>query len=162
MAKLSIICALAENRAIGKDNRLLWHIPEDLKRFKRITAGHAVIMGRRTFESIGRALPDRTNIVISREPDLQAEGCLVVPSFEAALEKAREIEPEEIFIIGGGQVYRQAIERADKLYLTLIPGEYEADTFFPEYNRFDKIIRKEKFTWDGKNGFFLELEKTNC
>jgi len=157
--KISIICALAENRAIGKDNRLLWHIPEDLKRFQKLTRGHVVIMGRKTFESIGRALPERVNIVISRDLDFKPENCLVASSFEDALEKARQMEKNEIFIIGGGQVYNQAINQADKLYLTIVPGSYEADTFFPDYSVFKKITYREEFVFDGKNCSFLELEK---
>jgi dihydrofolate reductase len=157
--KVSIIAALAENLAIGKNNRLLWRIPEDLKRFRRLTTGHAVVMGRKTFESIGRALPERKNIVISRDPDFKPENCLVASSFEDALEKAREIEKEEIFIIGGGQVYEQAIKQADKLYLTLVPGNYEADVFFPDYSSFRKIVYRRAFRWNDLNCSFSELEK---
>jgi dihydrofolate reductase len=159
MPKISIISALAENRAIGKDNRLLWHIPEDLKRFQKLTRGHVVIMGRKTFESIGRALPKRVNIVISRDLDFKPENCLVASSFEDALEKARQMEKDEIFIIGGGQVYNQAIGQADKLYLTIVPGSYEADTFFPDYSVFDKIARREEFACGDKICVFVELEK---
>jgi dihydrofolate reductase len=157
--KISIICALAENRAIGKNNRLLWHIPEDLKRFQKLTRGHVVIMGRKTFESIGRALPERVNIVISRDLDFKPENCLVASSFEDALEKARQVEKDEIFIIGGGQVYNQAIGQTDKLYLTIVPGSYEADTFFPDYSVFKKITYREEFACDDKICAFVELEK---
>jgi dihydrofolate reductase len=159
MPKISIICALAENRAIGKDNRLLWHIPEDLKRFQKLTRGHVVIMGRKTFESIGRALPERVNIVISRDPDFKPENCLVASSFEDALEKARQIEKDEVFIIGGGQVYNQAIGQADKLYLTIVAGSYEADTFFPDYSVFNKITYREEFACGDRVCVFMELEK---
>jgi dihydrofolate reductase len=157
--KVSVISALAENRAIGKDNRLLWHIPEDLKRFQKLTRGHVVIMGRKTFESIGRVLPERVNIVISRDLDFKPENCLVASSFEDALEKARQIEKDEIFIIGGGQVYNQAISQADKLYLTIVPGSYEADTFFPDYSAFKKITYREEFACGDKICAFVELEK---
>jgi len=157
--KVSIIAAVAENLAIGKNNRLLWRIPEDLKRFRRLTTGHTVVMGRKTFESIGRALPERKNIVISRDPDFKPKNCLVASSFENALEKGREIEKEEIFIIGGGQVYEQAIKQADKLYLTLVPGNYEADVFFPDYSVFNKVVRREEFICGDKTCAFVELER---
>jgi len=126
---LSIIVAIAKNNAIGKDNQLLWHISEDLKYFKRITSGHAIIMGRKTFESIGRPLPDRTNIVISNSlPD--TGGVIVVPSMEEALKHAAD--HSEVFIIGGGQVYHDALSKVDRLYVTYVDAVYEADTFFPE------------------------------
>jgi dihydrofolate reductase len=130
---ISIISAVAENLAIGKNNQLLWHIPEDLQHFKKLTTGHPIIMGERTFHSIGKTLPNRTNIILSDRMDLLIDGAIVCHSFEEALEKAKETNPAEIFIIGGGSVYRQALPMADKLYLTIVEGEYEADTFFPEY-----------------------------
>ena len=156
-AKISIICALSENRAIGKDNKLLWHISDDLKRFKELTIGHPIIMGRKTFESIGKPLSGRTNIIVTRGSSYKAEGCLVFDSLEKAIDQAKRIDNEEIFIIGGGQIYNQAIDLADKLYLTLVEGEYEADTYFPDYSSFKKIILEEQQCSNGYNYKNLEL-----
>lgn len=127
---VSIIIAIANNGIIGGDNNLLWHIREDLQRFKRITTGHPVIMGRKTFESLGKPLPNRTNVVITRQKDYQHEGCIVVHSLDEAI----ELFPikEEIFIIGGGEIYKQAWDKADKLYITWIIAEYIGDTSVPE------------------------------
>lgn len=157
--KISIICAIAENRAIGKNNQLLWHISEDFKHFKNITSGHVIVMGQKTYESIGKPLPNRTTIVLSNDPDFLAEGIIITKSLDEAFEKAREIEKEEIFICGGGSVYAQTIDLADKLYLTVIEGDFEADTFFPEYDKFDKIISERKGNEKEFKYIFLELEK---
>ena len=127
---ISIIVAVAANNVIGGENKLLWHIKEDLQRFKSLTSGHAVIMGRKTWESLGRPLPNRTNIVITRNPDYKPEGALVTSSLESALELAGQ--DEEKFIIGGGEIYRQAMALADKLYITHVECSYEGDTTFPE------------------------------
>jgi len=129
--------------AIGKGNELLWRLTSDLKRFKSLTTGHPIIMGRRTFESIGRALPERTNIVISRNSDLKISGCLVVDSLKSALSKARKIEAEEIFLIGGAQIYKEALPLADRLYVTEVDLEPQADTFFLQYkDQFTKEISR--------------------
>ena len=157
--KISIIAAIAQNRAIGKNNKLLWDIPQDLQRFKRITSGHPVIMGQNTFESLGRPLPNRTNIVLTFDKSFQAPGCIVVYSFEEATKIASEKDKEEIFFIGGGQIYAQAIKLADKLYLTLVEGEYDADTFFPDYSDFKKTVFEEKRESAGYKYKFLELER---
>jgi dihydrofolate reductase len=127
---LSMIVAAAENNAIGKDNQLLWHLPDDLKHFKKTTKGHHVIAGRKTFESQGRPLPHRTNIIITRNPDYQAEGCIIVHSLEEALKQVKN--DEEPFIIGGENIYRMAMPQADRIYLTRVHVSLEADTFFPE------------------------------
>jgi dihydrofolate reductase len=127
---LSIIVAVGENNAIGKDNKLLWHITEDLKHFKSITNGHPVIMGRKTFESIGKALSGRVNIVISRNPQLAVQGCIVAPSLEKAISVASEID-ENQFIIGGASIYREALPIVDTIYLTVVRNSYDADAFFP-------------------------------
>jgi dihydrofolate reductase len=152
---ISIIAAIDEKRGIGKNNQLPWHLPEDLKRFKEITTGETVIMGRKTFESIGKPLPNRTNIVITNNPAFQAQGSVIANSLDNALEKAKG----DVFIIGGGEVFNQAILRADKLYLTLVKGDFNCDTFFPDYTFFTK----ETFIGAGEeNGIkynFLELEK---
>lgn len=126
---ISIIVAVAQNGVIGSGNRMPWHIAEDLQRFKAITTGHPVIMGRKTFESLGRPLPNRTNVVITRNPDWKADGVKSVSSlWEAVLLFPKE---EEVFIIGGGEIYRQALPIADKVYLTVIHDDYEGDTCFP-------------------------------
>jgi len=143
-ARVSAIAAIGKNRELGRGNELLWRIPEDLKRVKALTMGHPLIMGRRTYESIGKPLPGRTMIVVSRT---QAEipGCTVAPSIEAALEYAHGIEKEEIFIFGGAQIYEAALPYTDRLYLTLIDAEdAEADTFFPDYTEFSAVIKKEQ------------------
>ena len=127
----TIIAAASENDALGKDNGLVWHLPDDFKRFKQLTSNHYIIMGRKTFESLDKPLPNRTHIIITRQKDYQApEGCLVVSS----LKKALAICPkeEENFIIGGGEIYKQAIEVADKIELTRVHTTVEADTFFPK------------------------------
>jgi len=128
---ISIIVAIAENNAIGKNNDLLWHIPEDMKRFKQITSGHKIIMGKRTYESLPyRPLKNRTNIVISDLPGDHYEGCLMAYSIEEAMEHCTQ--DEECFIIGGGMVYKQFLPLADKLYITRVDKSFEADIFFPE------------------------------
>ncbi len=157
--KISIISAIAKNRAIGKDNKLLWHIGEDLRRFKALTEGHPVVMGRKTFESLGRALPNRTNIIVTRDKMFEIPGVIIARSLEEAVKAAKREEKEEIFIIGGGQIYEQAIKLADKLYLTIVEGEYDGDTFFPEYLDFKKVIFEEKHESEGYKYKFLELER---
>lgn len=156
---ISIIAAISENRAIGKDNKLLWHIPGDLPRFKKLTTGHPIIMGRKTYESIGKPLPSRTNIVVTRDDSYKAEGCVIVTSIEEAIQIAKQKDKEEIFIVGGGQIYEQGVKFADKLYLTLVEGEYEADTFFPDYSEFKKKISEETHESEGLKYKFLELER---
>lgn len=158
--QISLIAAIGKNRELGKNNKLLWNIPEDLKRFKELTMGHPVIMGRKTNESIGRPLPNRTNIVITRDKGYEQEGCLITHSLEEAIELAKTKDNNEIFIIGGGQIYEQAINIADKLYLTIVKGKFEADTFFPEYSKFKKIISREERNYFQYNYTFLELLST--
>lgn len=157
--RLSIICAIAPDRAIGLNNQLLWHLPVDLKHFKEITQGHTVIMGQKTFESIGRALPNRTNIVLSLDSAFQPVGVVVCDSLAKALDYARGVEKEEIFIIGGGSVYQQTIDLADRLYLTIVSGQYTADTYFPDYSKFNKVLSNEFATDDSYHLNFLILEK---
>lgn len=159
--KISLIAAMAKNLAIGKDNKLLYYIPEDLKRFKKLTSGHVIVMGKKTFESINsKPLPNRTNIIITKDPAFQAPGCIVVHSVEEALSKAKETEKEEIFIIGGGSIYTQTIKQADKLYVTVIDRVHEdADAFFPAYPEFTKIVYEEKSQHDGIDFTWYELEK---
>ncbi|MGH8488129.1 MAG: dihydrofolate reductase [Gammaproteobacteria bacterium] len=136
-SSLSIIVAMTRRRVIGAHGALPWHLPADLKRFKALTMGKRVVMGRKTHESIGRALPGRTNIVMSRNPALRIAGCIVVPSMEAALAWARGCE--EMMVIGGGSVYAAALPLAERIYLTEIHAEVDGDTYFPRYDRRDWI-----------------------
>lgn len=154
---ISIIAAMDENRGIGRGNKLLWHIPEDLKRFRELTRGHPVIMGRTTFESIGKSLPERTNIIVTRDTTYKAEGCLITHSLEDAIKLAKEKDRHELFIIGGGQIYAQALPSADKLYVTLVQGRYGADTFFPDYTAFTHVEKKEERQDHNYRYTFLEL-----
>ncbi|MBU2651223.1 MAG: dihydrofolate reductase [Bacteroidetes bacterium] len=142
MPTISIIVAIARNNAIGKDNQLLWHLPDDLKRFKRITSGHPVIMGKKTYESLPvRPLPGRLNIVITDNPNDTFDGCETVFSIEEALAKCpRDME---CFIIGGGSVYRQFMPLAEKLYITKVHKDFDADTFFPEITEDDWALMEE-------------------
>ena len=128
---ITLVVAMGQKNEIGKANQLLWHLPKDLKHFKEITTGHPIVMGRKTYESIGKPLPNRTNIVVSRKTDWFQEGILIVGSLKEALKFAKKID-EEVFVIGGGNIYEQTIELADKLEVTLVKAELEADTFFPK------------------------------
>lgn len=140
---LSLIVAVAENGVIGDKNTLLWHISEDLKHFKSLTTGHPVVMGRKTFESLGRPLPNRTNVVISRQ-ELEIPGCRVVHSLDEAL--ALFPEDEEVFVIGGAQIYAEALPRARRFYLTRVFRAYEGDTRFPEWNEHEwRLVKSEAF-----------------
>ncbi len=130
--KIAMIAAMANKRVIGKDNQMPWHLPEDLRHFKAMTLGKPVVMGRKTFESIGRPLPGRHNIVISRQADLVIEGVSCVTSFEQALALAGDVE--EVIVMGGGQLYQTLLPRADKLYLTQIDLDVEGDTYFPHWD----------------------------
>ena len=132
-ARISVIAALAKNRVIGIENRLPWRLPEDLAHFKALTLGHPILMGRKTFESLGRPLPGRTNIVITRNADYKPDGCLVAASIPAAL--ALCDTAEEVFIIGGAELYAQTIPLADRLYLTEVEIEAQGDAWFPDYDR---------------------------
>jgi dihydrofolate reductase len=159
---ITIIAALgARTRAIGKDNNLLWHIPGDLPRVKTLTMGHPLIMGSKTFESIGRPLPGRTTIVITKDPHWTHEGVTVCHSVDEALETARTLDTEEIFIFGGGSIYTQTIEHADRLYLTLVDDDTEGDTFFPDYAHlpFTETAR-EAHEVDGLRFAYVTLERT--
>ncbi len=128
---ITLIAAIGKNNALGKDNQLLWHLPKDLKHFKSLTENHPIIMGRKTYKSIGKALPNRTNIVVSRKENWFEEDILIVPKIKEAIKFAKKIN-ENIFIIGGGEIYKQTIELADKLEITFVNEDFEADTFFPK------------------------------
>lgn len=162
MTKVSIIVAVAgKNRVIGKKGGLPWYIPEELKRFKETTMGHPIIMGRKTHESIGRVLSGRTNIIITHDPKYQAEGCVVVHSLDEALRSAQGSPgDDEVFVIGGGEIYKQALPLADKVYLTDIDKEIKGDVFFPDYSEFKKLVYESD--WQEHEGFrykFMELER---
>ena len=126
---------MARNRVIGKDNKMPWHLPADLEHFKTVTMAKPIVMGRKTYQSIGRPLPGRQNVIISQNPDFEVEGCDVVNSIDAAIKLLSD--DEEIMIIGGGFLYSQMLEQADKLYLTFIDLEVDGDTHFPEYEHLD-------------------------
>ncbi|MBO5875411.1 MAG: dihydrofolate reductase [Alistipes sp.] len=138
---VSVIVAVAENGVIGDKNSLLWHISEDLRNFKRVTSGHPVIMGRKTFESLGRPLPNRKNVVITRQ-DITIEGCEVVHSLDEAL--GLFSAEEEVFVIGGAQIYREAMPLADRFYLTRVHHSYQGDTSFPEWSEADWILTESE------------------
>ena len=160
---VTIIAAIANENALGKDNDLIWHLPADLKRFKKVTSGHHILMGRNTFESIGKPLPNRTTVIITRNNDYKADGCIVVDSIEKAIEVAKN--DEHIFIIGGAQIYKQVIENnlADELDITQVHHSFDADVFFPEIdlNIWEETTR-ENFSADEKNKYnysFINYKK---
>ena len=152
MKNISLIVAVTKNMVIGKDNKLIWHLSDDLKHFKELTKGHCVIMGRKTFESMPKALPNRTNIVITRKHDYVARDAIVVHSIHEALEKAKE--DKQPFIVGGGEIYSQSILISDRIELTRVHTEIEGDAFFPEIDPkiWKEISREERFK-DEKNDF---------
>ncbi len=160
---ISIIAAIGNNNELGKDNDLIWHLPADLKRFKKITTGHTIIMGRNTFESIGKPLPNRRSVIITRNKEYHKEGCEVVHSLEEALGLIEQ--EEKAFIIGGAQIYKEALtkELADELEITRVHQDFDADVYFPEINTKDwKIVFNEEHTPDEKNKFnysFLKYTK---
>ncbi len=150
---VTIIAAIAENNALGKDNQLIWYLPADLKRFKKTTLNHVVIMGRKTFESLGKPLPNRTNIIITRDKNYIAEGCVVVNSIKEALEYAAK-EDENPFILGGAEIYKQVMSSTDKLDITFVHHKFEADVFFPEIDKtIWKETSRENFKADDKNKY---------
>ena len=149
---ITLIAAAAENNALGKDNQLIWHLPNDFKRFKEITSGHYIVMGRKTFESFPKPLPNRMHVIITRQKDYKAEGCIIVDSIEKAIEKCPK--NEELFIIGGAEIYQQSIDFADKIELTRVHASFEADAYFPEINLYQwKLIFEEKHFKDEKHNF---------
>ncbi|MBT2695043.1 dihydrofolate reductase [Bacillus sp. ISL-55] len=131
---ISLIWAMDENRVIGYHNQLPWRLPEDLKFFKRMTMGHPIAMGRKTYESIGKPLPGRENIIITRDENYDPEGCTVMHSIGEMLAYAAENKSEEIFVIGGAEIFKEVLQHSDKLYLTMIHHQFEGDTFFPVFD----------------------------
>lgn len=148
----TLIAAIANNNALGKDNDLIWHLPADLIRFRHTTTGHHILMGRNTYESIGKPLPNRTSVIITRNANYKAEGCIVVTSLEAALDIAKE--DSSPFVIGGAQIYREAINLVDQLDITEVHHDFKADVFFPEIDSSVwKETRRERFEADAKNPY---------
>ncbi len=160
---ISIIVAMDENRGIGFENRLPWHLSDDMRRFKQLTMGHHLIVGRKTFQSIGRALPGRHMIVLTRSADSQYEGIDVVPSLDAAINLAESRGEEEVFIGGGSEIYRLALPITDRIYLTRVHAQTQADVFFPDFDISEWVaISSEEFDADEKNQYpttYKVLEK---
>jgi dihydrofolate reductase len=157
---VSDVVAISENHIIGKDNKLLWYLPNDLRHFKEITSGHTIIMGRKTFESVGKPLPKRRNIIITRQ-DITIEGCEVVNSIEAAL--ALCAGEEEVFIVGGAEIYKLSLHLTNRIYLTIVHKQFDGDSFFPEINKREwKEVSREDHQPDEKNSLpysFITLER---
>lgn len=149
---ITIIAAIAENNALGKNNKLIWHLPADLKRFKKVTLNHHIIMGRKTFESLGKPLPNRTTIIITRNTNYKVEGCIVVNSLKEAINAAKS--DENPYILGGAEIYNQALDVADKLDLTFVHHKFEADVFFPKIDtKIWKEVSRENFNADEQNNY---------
>ncbi|QEK50766.1 dihydrofolate reductase [Pedobacter aquae] len=158
---ISLIVAVDQHNAIGKDNQLLWHLPNDLKFFKKTTSGHSIIMGRKTYDSIGKPLPNRRNIIITRQKDLQIDGAELYSSLAEALIQTKN--ENEVFIIGGAEIYKQSLGLAHKIYLTLVHHVFEADTYLTDLKLEDwNILSREDFSKDEKHAYdysFLILQK---
>ncbi|MFD1314512.1 dihydrofolate reductase [Namhaeicola litoreus] len=155
---ITIIAAVADNYVLGKNNQLIWHLPEDLRRFKRITAGHCVIMGRKTFESLNGPLPKRKNIIITRNKDYRAENCFVVHSLEEALQLSQE--DDNPFILGGAQIYEQALQFAERMDLTWVHHNFDGDAFFPNFDKSIWVeIEREDHKKDEKNKYDYSFVK---
>jgi len=149
---ISMIVAMADNGAIGKDNELLWHLPKDFQHFKAVTMGKPILMGRKTYESIGRPLPGRKNIVITRDERFDAEGVTVVHSISSALEEAKEFD--DVMVIGGASFYEQMLPRVDTLYVTVVRQHFDADAFFPEINAAEwQIVEQVNHEPDEKHAY---------
>ena len=149
---ITIIAAIAENNALGKDNQLIWHLPADLNSFKKVTLNHHIIMGRKTFESLGKPLPNRTTIIITRNKNYKVDNCIVVNSLQEAIEAAKS--DENPYILGGAEIYKQALEIADKLDLTFVHHKFEADAFFPNIDlNIWKEATREDFETDENNKY---------
>lgn len=150
---INIVVAKASNNVIGAKNDLIWHLPNDLKHFKSITSGHPIIMGRKTFESLGRPLPNRTNIVVTGDQNWNAESIEIASSLPKAIEAAKKID-DDIYIIGGGNIYKQAMEFTDVLYITEVHHEFDGDTYFPEIDSDEwEEVEREDFKKDEKHPY---------
>jgi dihydrofolate reductase len=158
--KVSLVVAAAENNAIGKNNQLLWNLPNDMKFFKNTTWGMPIIMGRKTFESMGKALKGRINIVITRQPDWNTEDVLVAKDIDDAILKAKETNCKEVYIIGGGEIFEQSFKKANKIYLTRVHTDLEGDTFFPALDENEwELLTSEDFPADEKHQFSYSFQK---
>ncbi|HYC45759.1 MAG TPA: dihydrofolate reductase [Burkholderiales bacterium] len=148
--RISLLVAMAKNRAIGKDNRIPWHLPNELKLFKNLTMGHHIVMGRKTYESIGRLLPGRTTVIVTHQRGYQVPGAIVAHSVKEALEACRG--DDEIFVIGGAEIFRETLPIADRIYLTIVDAEPAGDTFMPEFETSDwREVASQQFTPDEKH-----------
>lgn len=170
---VSMIAAMGRNRIIGKNNKMMWHLPLEYKYFKNITVGHCIITGRKNFEAIGKPLPGRTNIIITRQKKLKIEGCIVLNSLQEAINYAKDLGETEVFITGGGQVYEEAIPIADKIYLTEVDFSFEQDgideVYFPKFDhklyekkfiKEERICEKNKFAW--KAYVYIKIRDELC
>src|SRR5690606_308269 len=159
---ISLLVAMDKNRLIGKDNDLPWRLPADLAYFKRVTMGHPIIMGRKTYDSIGRPLPGRENIIVTRDTSYKMEGCKVIHSIDEIL-KLNEEHDQELFVIGGAEIFKEILPYSDRLYITEIDEEFEGDTYFPAFDKSEwKVISEEKGVKDEKNPYdytFMVYEK---
>ena len=156
---ISLVVAASENNVIGKDNRLLWHLPNDMKFFKNTTWGMPVIMGRKTFESLGKPLTGRTNIVMTRDKEWTAQGTTVSPSMEEAMKAAAETDAKEVFVIGGGEIFKQILPQANRVYLTRVHTQLEGDAFFPELPAKEwKLLSQLDFTADAKHAYAYSFQ----
>ena len=153
---ITLIAACSENRVIGKDGTLIWHIPEDLKRFKKLTLGNPIVMGRKTYESIGKPLPGRTNIILTRDKNFKAENCLVYNKISDVLEI---FEKNNIFVIGGGEIYKQFLDRADRIELTLIHKNFDGDTYFPQIGNDWEVIECQKSNFENIEVDYISYKK---
>ncbi len=151
-----LIAAVALNNGLGKDNRMIWHLPDDFKRFKQLTTGHHIVMGRKTFESLPGRLPNRTHIIVSRQTHYQPQGCIVAHSLEQALHIAPK--EEDVYVIGGGEIYRQALPWADKLEITRVHATFDADAFFPEIGPEWQLAEKTEHPIDDKHAWAFTFE----
>jgi len=142
---ISHIVAVGKNNEIGFENKMLWHIPEDFQNFKKLTTGHHILMGRKTFESIGKPLPNRTTIIISRNPDYKVEGCYSYSNISKAIQFAADAGEDELFIIGGAEIYKQTMLHCHNLYISKVEGEYDADTFYPEINKLFELKSSKEY-----------------
>lgn len=155
--KIILVAAHAQNRVIGKNNELVWHLPRDFKHFKEATLGHPIVMGRKTFESLGKPLPKRTSIIITRDRHYQKEGCIVVYSLDEAISEAKKLD-EHIYIIGGAEIYKQALPIANLMYLTEVKANPEGDAFFPEFSTKEwKETNRHSFKKDDKNEYDFDI-----
>ena len=151
---ITIIAAASENNALGKDNDLVWHLPDDFKRFKELTSGNYILMGRKTYESFPKPLPNRKHLIITRQDNYQVpENCFVFDSIQSCFDEVLEFSDKDIWIIGGGEIYKQSMGIADRIELTRVHAEFEADTFFPEIGEEWKLVKEEYHTSDEKHKY---------